>query len=214
MQISLHIGVHGTDEDRLLKGLLRNADDFRKEGVAIPGPSRYRALLSDALNGLGDGAPAPEAREVLLDTILSEDPEAVSRLCLSHENLLSVPKLALAGGRLYRKSEQRLQGMQKLFPRDRIGVFLGLRDFATFLPAVYHATPHGSFDEFLGGVDPMHLRNDDFEAFIAARTSTFSELVADAMGKPVAGSSPAPEPEAELPLSEQVEPDEIFEAAE
>lgn len=51
MQISLHIGVHGTDEDRLLKGLLRNANDFRKDGVAIPGPSRYRALLSDALNG-------------------------------------------------------------------------------------------------------------------------------------------------------------------
>ncbi|MCA0961588.1 hypothetical protein [Salipiger bermudensis] len=161
MQISLHIGVHGTDDDRLLKGLLRNADDFRKEGVAIPGPSRYRALLSDALNGLGDGTPTPEAREVLLDTILSEDPEGVSRLCLSHENLLSVPKLALSGGRLYRKTEQRLQGIQKLFPGDRIGVFLGLRDFATFLPAVYRATPHVSFDEFLCGVDPMHLRWSD-----------------------------------------------------
>lgn len=158
MQIILHLGVHCTDEDRLLKGLLRNAEDFRKDGVAIPGPSRYRTLLSEALNSLGDGEPAPEAREVLLDTILTEDPEHVQRLILSHENLLTVPKLTLAGGRLYRKLEQRLTGMRKLFPEDEMEVCLGLRDFASFLPAVYSATPVSSFDEFLNGVDPMHLR--------------------------------------------------------
>jgi hypothetical protein len=34
-------------------------------------------------------------------------------------------------------------------------------------------------------IDPKHLRNDDFDAFMAARTTALTELIADAMGKPV-----------------------------
>ncbi|EIE48944.1 hypothetical protein AL036_00005 [Salipiger aestuarii] len=168
MQIILHLGAHCTDEDRLLRGMLRNAGDFRKEAVAIPGPGRYRRLLSETIHQLGDRAPAPEAREVLLDTMLDEDPDEVRRLVLSHENLLSVPKLILAGGGLYRKFEARLETMQRLFPGDEIRVFLGLRDFATFLPAAWQCSPLESFDAFLNGANPMHLRWSDFVARIAS----------------------------------------------
>ncbi|WP_417718849.1 hypothetical protein [Salipiger sp.] len=161
MQVILHIGVHCTDEDRLLKGLLRNSDDFRKDGVAIPGPGRYRALLLDMLHSLGEGEPSAEAREILLDAILDDDPENVDRLVLCHETLLSVPKQALGGGKLYRRTERRLAAMQKLFRGDEFEVFIGLRDFATWLPAIYEATPAASFDEFLSGVDPLHLRWSD-----------------------------------------------------
>jgi hypothetical protein len=45
MQIVLHAGVHNTDEDRLLKCLLKNRDKLREDGVCVPGPSRYRRLL-------------------------------------------------------------------------------------------------------------------------------------------------------------------------
>ncbi len=113
MQVILHLGVQCTDEDRLLKGLLRNAGEFHPEGIAIPGPSRYRMLLSEAVGTLGAGEPAPEAREVLLDAILSEDPSQVKRVILSHETLLSVPKLALEEGVLYRKAERRLTSWKK-----------------------------------------------------------------------------------------------------
>ena len=34
-------------------------------------------------------------------------------------------------------------------------------------------------------IDPDHLRNDDFDAFMAARTTALTELIANAMGKPV-----------------------------
>jgi len=33
MQIALHAGVHNTDEDRLLKCLLKNRDKLREDGV-------------------------------------------------------------------------------------------------------------------------------------------------------------------------------------
>ena len=34
-------------------------------------------------------------------------------------------------------------------------------------------------------IEPEHLRNDDFEAFYAARTAALSDLVGSAMDKPV-----------------------------
>ncbi|WP_146587222.1 hypothetical protein [Puniceibacterium confluentis] len=158
MQVILHTGVHATDDDRLLKGLLRNADDFRADGVAVPGPGRYRRLLSEAINSLGPQGPTEQARDVLLDAILSTDPDAVDRLVLSHENLFSVPKLVFGGGRFYRHAEARIAAMQQLFRGDRIVLFLGLRNPATFIPAVFHQTPDDRLADFLNGVDPLHLR--------------------------------------------------------
>ncbi|MBE9638469.1 hypothetical protein [Salipiger mangrovisoli] len=161
MQVILHIGAQCTDEDRLLKGLLRNAGEFLQEGIAVPGPSRYRMLLSEAISSLGAAVPAPEAREVLLDAILSEDPDKVERLVLSHEGLFSVPKLALDGGMLYRRAERRLQALARLFEGDELQIFIGLRDFATWLPAMLRATPHQDLHSFLCGADPMRLRWSD-----------------------------------------------------
>ncbi|MDO6588209.1 hypothetical protein Q4543_22175 [Salipiger sp. 1_MG-2023] len=169
MQIILHLGAHCTDEDRLLRGLLRNVGEFRKEGVAIPGPGRYRRLLSEAVHELGARDPGADAREVLLDTMLDDDPDTVRRLVLSHENLLSVPKLILSGGTLYRKLEDRLDAMHRLFPGDEIEVFVGMRDFASFLPAAWRASPQDSFEVFLHGLDPMQLRWSDSIARIAAK---------------------------------------------
>ncbi|KMK68617.1 hypothetical protein [Puniceibacterium sp. IMCC21224] len=161
MQVILHTGVHCTDDDRLLKGLLRNADALRTKGVAVPGPGRYRALLTEAAASLGQSSPFPEAREVLLDAILSQDPDQVGRMLLSHENFFAVPKLALTGGRLYRNAEARLAGVAQMFRGDEIQLFMGLRNPATWLPAMYAATPHANLDDFLQGHDPMHLRWSD-----------------------------------------------------
>jgi len=67
---------------------------LRPEGVAVPGPGKYRKLLSEMLNALGPLDPVPDAQDVLLDSILDEDAGHVDRLVLSHENLFSVPKIA------------------------------------------------------------------------------------------------------------------------
>ncbi len=161
MQVTLHTGVHATDNDRLLRGLLRNADAFRADGVAIPGPGRYRRLLSEAISALGPDGPTGDARDVLLDAILSTDPETVDRLVLSHENLFSVPKLTFGGGRLYRHAEARIGALRQLFRGDEIELFMGLRDPASFIPAVFQQSPGDDLAHFLNGVDPMRLRWSD-----------------------------------------------------
>jgi hypothetical protein len=161
MQVILHTGVHCTDDDRLLKCLLRNAEAWRHEGVAIPGPSQYRTLLTEALNKLRGGQPEADTREIVLDAILQEDPEGISRLVLSNDNLFSVPKLMFQGGRIYQRAEARLETFAKIFVGDEVEIFMGLRDPASFLPAAFAATPHDDFSSFMEGVDPMQFRWSD-----------------------------------------------------
>lgn len=162
------MGVHATDSDRLFKTLLRNREALRSQGVAIPGPGKYRQLISEMLNALGSDAPLPEARDVLIDSILDEDPGHVDRMILSHENLFSVPKIAFQGGVLYRKAEQRVQALQQVFAADALELFLSVRNPATFLPALLAATPLDSMDDLLNGLDPLQLRWSDLVARITA----------------------------------------------
>lgn len=157
MQVILHTGAHCTDDDKILKCLLRNASDWRHEGIAIPGPSKYRQSLSLLANNLANKTPGPDAREIVLDTILAEDPDQIERLLLSHENFFAVPKLLFGGGLIYRKAEMRMRMLCDLFQGDQIEMFMGLRNPATFLPAVYAQTPHDDFATFMNGVDPAHV---------------------------------------------------------
>ncbi|MCT4611356.1 MAG: hypothetical protein N4A70_19380 [Pelagimonas sp.] len=161
MQVILHTGVHCTDNDMILKCLLRNTDEWRREGIAIPGPSKYRTLLSDAINRLVNSTPGSDTREILFDAILEEDPNSVKRLLLSNENFFSVPKLMFSGGLIYRKAEARLSTLARIFDQDDIELFIGLRDPASFLPAAYHTTPHTDFLDFMSGVDMMQFRWSD-----------------------------------------------------
>jgi len=158
MQVVLHTGVHETDSDRLLKTLLRNRDGLRTEGVAIPGPGKYRKLISEMLNALGSTGPSPDAGEVLIDSILHEDSSDVDRLILCHENLFSVPKIAFQGGVVYRKAEQRLESLRDVFGENGLELYVSIRNPATFLPAMLNATPHETVQALMNGLDPADLR--------------------------------------------------------
>ena len=173
MQIVLHTGLHETDSDRLFKTLLRNREGLRPDGVAIPGPGKYRRLVSEMLNALGDVAPEDDARDVLLDSILDEDTSNVERLILSHENLFSVPKIAFQGGVVYRKAEQRLEALRRIFDRDSVELFIALRNPASFLPAMLDATPHDTMPQLLNGLEPSDIRWSDL---IRRITSTVPDM--------------------------------------
>ena len=157
MRIALHAGVHCTDEDKLLRTLLRNADALRARGVAVPGANRYRGLLAGMLAELGDAAPAPEARAVVLDTIL-DDTAGVDRLVLSLDAVLGAARAAFGEGRIYPNAESRLRALSGLFDGDRVELFIGLRNPATFLPALFRTSPQDSLGQMLAGLDPAALR--------------------------------------------------------
>lgn len=159
MQVILHTGAHFTDDDRLMKCLLRNKDDFAHRGIAVPGPSTYRTLLKETLNALKDAQPSPEARDVLLDAIL--DDARADRVILSNSHFFGAPRAAVRQGLLYPMAPERMAHMQNLFPFDQVEMFMAIRNPATILPALFQKSPRDEFDDFLGGDDPRHVRWSD-----------------------------------------------------
>lgn len=155
MYLVLHAGVHATDEDRLIKCLLKNTEVLAARGVAVPGPSRYRRLIRDTLHALAEAEPAADARSVLLEAILDGDmPE---RVILSNDNFFSVPKLTVGRGVFYPGAELKLERLRRLFPQDRIELCFALRNPATFLPAVYALSPDTDLATFLDDNEPRNL---------------------------------------------------------
>ncbi|MBU2982136.1 hypothetical protein KO498_09960 [Lentibacter algarum] len=156
MQIIFHAGVHCTDDDRILKCLLKNRGDFANLGAAVPPPGRYRKLLHQTMLAMSDAKASSDARDVLIESILEEDD--AERLIMSNDNLFCVPNMALRGGLLYDRAEERVRFLSELFAGDEIEVFLAICNPATFLPAMFGKTKYNNFAEMTFGADPRDLR--------------------------------------------------------
>jgi hypothetical protein len=156
MKIILHAGAHATDEDRLMKCLLKNADDLKSNDVAVPGPSNYRTLIRDTLKAMGQGEPAADGRDVLLDAILPGD--MPQRLILSNEGFFAHARHAIEGGAIYPDAETKLKRFCTLFHEDEVELFIGLRNPAGFLTQLHGRLSNVPFDEFLAGSVPSQLR--------------------------------------------------------
>ena len=164
MEIVYHIGANCTDDDRLLKTLLKNTDAFSKQGIAVPGPSRYRAVIRETIQELDGGTPASDTRNVLLDTIL--DDVQADRLVMSNWGFICVPARIFEGGQFYHLAEGKVTGLRRLFPDDAVELHMGLRNPATFIPAVHAKQGKLDFASFMNGVDPLKLRWSDLIARI------------------------------------------------
>jgi hypothetical protein len=166
MQIVYHIGAHCTDDERLLKALFKNREALGRQGVAVPGPSRYRKIIRETIQGLDHGPPAPDAREILLDSILEQD--GISRLVMSNPNFICVPPRIFEKGVFYGLATEKVSGLARLFPGDEIEYFIGVRNFATWLPELARHGEGRSLDELMGGLAPQDLRWSEVIARIRA----------------------------------------------
>lgn len=166
MQIVYHIGANCTDQDRLLKSVLKNVETFANQGTKVPGPGKYRRLIRETIQTLEGQAPAADTREILLDAIL--DDEQCDRLVMSHAQFICVHRRVFESGIFYALAEEKLLGLAKLFPDDEIEIFLGLRDPATFIPAVFGDSPVDNYEKFMNGLDPTDVRWSDLIARIRA----------------------------------------------
>ena len=164
MQLVLHAGAHFTEEDRLLRCLLKNKQAFSDKGVAVPGPGKYRALLRDTLVAMIDAPPAPDARDVLLDVIL--DDEVADRVILHHVFLFGAPRANVRDGMMYCLAPERMAQFAALFPNDEVELFLAMRNPATFLPALFRQAPQDDMNTFLRGHDPLAVKWSDTMAAI------------------------------------------------
>jgi len=139
MQIVLHTGVHFTDEERLIKSLLKNKAKFGELGISVPGPSTYRKLLRDTAD----------------------------RILLSNTHFFGAPRMAVRHGQFYPNAIERLAHLRKLFHSDDIEICMGLRNPVSFLPAVFEQVGTEDFAQFLNGYGPEEFRWSDMLSAIS-----------------------------------------------
>ena len=161
MQVAIHLGAHCTDEDRLLKTLLQNKGRFAKDCISIPGPGRYRMTMVRAAQKLRGAQASDESRDVLLETIVDDD--SAQRVVLTYENFICVPGRVFENGILYDKAGYKPLWLRQLFPGLQVEFFLGIRNPATFIPAVFNHPGQEikKFEDFLDGVDLDQIRWSD-----------------------------------------------------
>ncbi|MEP3347740.1 MAG: hypothetical protein ABJN34_05155 [Litoreibacter sp.] len=156
MEIVLHVGAHSTDEDNLLKCLYKNKDALEAQGILIPEPSRYRPAIRETLQSLsGDQAPV-ETQEALLDSIIDHD--HAERVVLGHESFFCVPGRSIHNSELYPGASFKAARLRNLFSKQDVRFCIGVRNPATFIPAIFERAKEPNFETFLDGADPMVLR--------------------------------------------------------
>jgi hypothetical protein len=163
MEIAFHLGAHVTDEERLIRCLLRNRGLLAGEGIAVPGTTRYRKLLRQSAAELGEGAPDPAVGEALLDAILSDEDFAgdPGRIVFSFESFLAFHPWAVQGTRLYPEAGVRARRLRALFPQADVSFHIAIRDPATFLPALVAEIAATGDGQPLQPHDPAALRWSD-----------------------------------------------------
>ncbi|MEF3046577.1 hypothetical protein [Pseudotabrizicola sp. L79] len=158
MRIVYHLGAHCTDEERLLRCLLKNRDVLGQQGIVVPGPTRYRSLLRDTAITLKGQPASRDTQALVLEQIMEED--RAERLILSWENFLSFPQWVLKD-RLYPAAAERVRAFTQIFPEIEAEFHLAIRNPATFLPDLYAKQRDKTYEQFMQGADPLLLHWSD-----------------------------------------------------
>lgn len=163
MRIVYHLGAICTDEERLLRCLLKNRGLLAEQGIVVPGPNRYRNLLRDTVISLKGEAASVDTQALVLDQIMDED--AADRLILSWDSFLALPPWVLENG-LYKSAGDRVRAFSQIFPEIEAEFHLAIRNPATFLPALFAKQASDrkrgkTYDQFVGGLDIRDLRWSD-----------------------------------------------------
>lgn len=166
MRIVYHLGAHCTDDERLIRCLLKNRAALAEAGIAVPSPTRYRRLMRDTAVHLKGGSASQEQQALILDQILDEG--EADRVILSWDSFLSYPPWAVRGS-LYPFAGERIRAFTQLFPDFGAEFHLAIRNPATFLPALQKAVNAKGQKDILENADPMHLRWSDVVSQILAQ---------------------------------------------
>jgi hypothetical protein len=158
MRIVYHLGAHCTDQERLIRCLLKNRAVLAGQGIVVPSPTRYRKLIRDTANQLNGKAASEDSQAMILDQIM-EEPYA-ERLILSWDSFLSFPSWA-ANGQLYDSAGERIRAFTQIFPDIDAEFHLAIRNPATFLPALQDKMNAKGREDVLAQVDPLKLRWSD-----------------------------------------------------
>lgn len=159
MQMVFHVGVHGTDGDRLLKTLLRNRNWLLNHRTEVITPQHHRGLFEDALMSLNGGQATPAMVQIMLDAILeTEDPQ---RVLFSSPTFMGATGRAVSKEGLYTQIGLRCAALANLFPEAETEFFVAIRNPATLIPDILPLFAGGNYHTLMQGRHPLDLRWSD-----------------------------------------------------
>ncbi len=157
MRVVFHLGVHCTDEDKLVRSLLKNDARLREHGVLAPRPRHYRTVIRDTVLELRGNVADDETQERVLGAMMGD--AHAERLILSFQNFICGPGRVFDEGDLYAKCGFKARWLADIFPDHPPEFFLSIRDPATFVPALLDTLPRGTtYENLVNGVDPLDIR--------------------------------------------------------
>ncbi|WP_371157541.1 hypothetical protein [Jannaschia sp. 2305UL9-9] len=158
MDIAIHLGAHCTDEDRILRALQGDTKLLRERGVVVPPPGVARPALRKALMAEKNSLLPGGGRGLAADLMNGGTGD---RIFLSHEGFLGAYAKVLAGDTMYDDAGAKTAALRDLFPGDRAVFYLGIRNPATFVPALFDASSVDDFETFIAGQDVAQMRWSD-----------------------------------------------------
>ena len=169
MRIILHAGAHKTDDDRLLLSLRRNLNLHHQNKIALPLPKQYRRPLRQRMMQSNHTAPDADARDILLDLFLDNEPEDCRTLYMGIPGFFGAPKESVQNNSFYPHAISNLVRFIELFPDDQTHLFFALRNPATFIPALMAEAKTDNLNFIMNKSDPRALRWSDLLNSIRAR---------------------------------------------
>ncbi|MCZ0961896.1 hypothetical protein [Paracoccus benzoatiresistens] len=167
MQMVFHLGVHGTDGDRLLKTLLNNRDWLMQHGTDVITPNRHRGLFEEALMSLKGGSATAEMQQIMLDAVLHS--ESLDRAVFSTPTFMGAPGRVVGQTGLYSQIGARAAALANLFPDHEVEFFLAIRNPATLIAEVLPIFTGGGYHVLMQGRQPLDLRwRDPIQALLRA----------------------------------------------
>lgn len=155
MQVAFHVGVHGTDEDRVARCLQMNRDLLQRRHVEVSPKEIHEPILNEALLALKGGIASEEMEEVVQDALL--EGERVARLIFSRPTFLGLPRRAFDGDGLLAPAGPKMRALANVFPSAECEFFMALKNPATYVPdALRRAGRHGN--DVATSLDPEDMR--------------------------------------------------------
>lgn len=152
MQVVYHLGAPCTDGDLLIQSLLKNRNVLSREGIMVPPTSRYRSVIRDTGRAL-KGQPATlDVQDALLDAILEQ--HEAERLILSDHRFICINRLVVQGAQIWPMIDRQTTQLRALFPDSEVEFFIGMRDPATLIPALFRGSRFSDFLEFTENMQP------------------------------------------------------------
>lgn len=164
MELRLHIGPHCTATRHLRTVLAANRALLAKAGVRVLDPEYAEQAFAAAIKDLREDRPAEQVKADLMAKLTSG--RDLRRIVMIDPNISGSVLRPMGRELFYPRIAITLQRIVNVLGGQSLRIFCGLRNPASFIPAVYSAqqriAPDTSFSAFLRDTNLPALRWSDF----------------------------------------------------